>query len=122
MGLPSNLPELQPYLFSAAVIAFLLYRARRYRAIKRRLPELIKEGGVVVDVRSAGEFSAGSLPGSVNIPLGELSKRAGELNKEKPVILCCASGARSGAGAGILEKMGFKTVVNAGPWQNTLQN
>lgn len=116
----SDLGALKPYFLPAAVAAFLIFRVLRYRAVKRKLPQLVKEGAVVVDVRSPGEFASGSRPGSLNIPLGEISRRAKELDKEKPVILCCASGARSGAAAGILKSLGFRNVVNAGPWQNTL--
>ncbi len=111
---------MQPYFLPAAVVAYLVFRTMRLRGIKARLPMMIQNGGVVVDVRSTGEFAAGSRPGSVNIPLDELEKRAGELDKEKPVILCCASGARSGAALHILKRLGFKNVVNAGPWQNTI--
>ena len=120
MALPSNFGGFQPYILPAVVVIFLLMRHLRYKAVKRKLPQLIKEGALIVDVRSPGEFSAGSRPQSLNIPLDTLAQRAKELDKEKPVILCCASGARSGIAAGILKRQGFKTVVNAGPWQNTL--
>ena len=84
------------------------------------IPKLLENGGVVVDVRSAGEFSQGSCPGSINIPLNEIGARAKELDQNKPVILCCASGTRSGMAVGILKRSGFKNVINAGPWTNTV--
>ena len=110
----------QPYLLPAAVAAFLLFRHLRGRKVKSELPRLIKEGAIFVDVRTPGEFSSGARPGSLNIPLDSIEKRAGELDKEKTIILSCASGARSGVAVGLLKRRGFKKVLNAGSWQNTL--
>ncbi len=111
---------IKPYLIPAAFLAFLLYRQLRYRAVAGRLDGLAREGAVFVDVRTPAEFAAGSRPGAVNIPLDDLSRRAGELDKKKPVVLCCASGARSGMAARTLRSLGFNRVVDAGPWRNTL--
>ncbi len=115
-----GIETLQPYLIPAAIAVFLVYRALRQRAVRDHLPALLRAGGVVVDVRTPAEFAAGSSPGSLNIPLDELPARLLELDREKPVILCCASGARSGAAADILKAAGFRSVITAGPWQNTL--
>ena len=112
--------EIQPYLIPAAVAAFLLYRFLKFRGVRGKLPELARGGAVFVDVRTPAEHAAGSRPGSLNIPLDELERRAGELDRSKTIVLCCASGARSGVAASILKRKGF-TVINAGPWQNTLE-
>ncbi len=69
-------------------------------------------GAVVVDVRPAGEFETGHLPGARNIPIAEFEKRASELPSGKPVIVCCASGANSSRAAGILRKSGRQDVFN----------
>ncbi len=76
--------------------------------------EMIRAGAQVVDVRSPEEFRDGFFPGAINIPVNELGQRAGELKKDKGVVLYCASGARSGMGARILKQAGFTQVVNAG--------
>ena len=110
----------QPYLLPAGIVAFLIFRSLRFRLARGRLPGLAEAGAVFVDVRSPAEFAAGNRPGSVNIPLEEIGRRAAQLDKNKPVVLSCASGARSGVAAGILKGMGFRSVTNAGPWQNTL--
>jgi rhodanese-related sulfurtransferase len=115
-----NATDLQPYLLPAAIAAYFGWQFFKYRAVKARLPELLRRGAVVVDVRSPAEYSAGARPGSLNIPLGELEKRAGELEASKPVVVCCASGTRSAMAAALLARRGFKEVVNAGPWRNTL--
>jgi len=110
----------QSYLPIGAVAAWFGWRFLKFRSVKARLPELLSRGAVIVDVRSPAEYAAGARPGSLNIPLGELAGRAKALDASKPVIVCCASGTRSGMAAGILKSKGFKEVVNAGPWANTL--
>ena len=109
----------QNYGIAVLVLAFLGWRFLRFRGVKKALPELLKRGAVVVDVRSPEEFRSGSSPGSVNIPLGELERNLSRLDPAKPVVVCCASGARSAAASAILKKHGFQIVLNAGPWTNT---
>lgn len=81
------------------------------------LGELIQKGATIIDVRSKGEFQGGHLKGSINIPLKNLSDNLSKIRKDKPVITCCASGARSGAAKSILKANGFE-VYNAGAWTN----
>lgn len=78
--------------------------------------EKIKNGAVVIDVRSPGEFSMGHAKGSKNIPLQNIAKQASKL-KGKEVILVCRSGARAGQARAILAKNEIN-VHNAGAWQN----
>lgn len=51
---------------------------------------------LIVDVRDAKDIKAGTFPGAVNIPVGEVEKRIGELPKDKPAVFVCSTGARSG--------------------------
>ncbi len=75
----------------------------------------IAAGARVVDVRTPAEFKDGSYPGAVNIPVSLLPVRMHELEpKDKPVVLFCASGARSGQAARLLKQAGFTDVTNAG--------
>jgi phage shock protein E len=76
--------------------------------------EKIKAGAKVVDVRSPDEFRDGGYPGAVNIPVQDLGRRLAEIPKDKPVVLYCASGARSGMAARVLKQAGYADVVNAG--------
>lgn len=76
--------------------------------------EKIKAGAKVVDVRTPEEFRDGAYANAVNIPLSELPTRLAELDRAKSIVLYCASGARSGAGARVLRSAGFADVVNAG--------
>lgn len=108
------------YLIPALFVAFIIWRSFKFKKVKGMIPQMIKDGAVVVDVRTTAEFKVAANPNSINIPLNIIAAKALELDKNKPVILCCASGARSGAAVGILKGMGFQNVVNAGPWTNTL--
>jgi rhodanese-related sulfurtransferase len=67
---------------------------------------------IVLDIREPAEFAAGHLPNAKNIPVGDLEKRMGELPAAKPVLVCCASGARSGRAIGALRKAGREDVFN----------
>ena len=69
-------------------------------------------GAQLLDVRSPQEFAAGALPGAVNIPLGELRKRLGELNHSKPVYVYCGVGQRAWNACRILSQNGFVEVWN----------
>ncbi len=80
-------------------------------------------GALVLDVRDGAEFAAGHLPRARHVPLGELPARVGEFAKfkDKPVVVTCRSGARSGAACRALRKAGFTNVHNlkggVGAWQ-----
>jgi len=79
------------------------------------LKDKIQTGARLVDVRTPEEYKDGSYPGAINIPLAVLLVRSHELEpKDKPIVLFCASGARSGHGARLLKQAGFKDVINAG--------
>ncbi len=66
----------------------------------------------VLDVRSANEWSEGHLPGATHVPLGYLADRIGEIAAGKPVVVQCQSGGRSSIAASILERAGFRDVMN----------
>jgi rhodanese-related sulfurtransferase len=81
------------------------------------LGQKIKEGAQIIDVRTPDEFRAGHPKGAVNIPLDRLQSQLGKISKDKPVITCCRSGARSGMAADALKSAGYEA-YNGGPWQN----
>jgi rhodanese-related sulfurtransferase len=84
--------------------------------------ELIKNGAVILDVRSKTEYAGGHIKGSVNISVDALKNNLTELkNKNKPIITCCASGIRSASAKSILVANGFTQVYNGGGW-SSLQN
>ena len=81
--------------------------------------ELVKQGAIILDVRSKGEYASGHIKGSINIPVEQLSKNLNKLkDKNQHIITCCASGMRSASAKGILTANGFSTVHNGGAWQS----
>ncbi len=84
--------------------------------------ELIKQGAIILDVRSKGEFAGGHVKNAINIPVDQLGNNLSKLkDKNKCIVCCCASGMRSGTAKRILQSQGYKTVFNGGSW-NGLQN
>ncbi|HEX7951550.1 MAG TPA: rhodanese-like domain-containing protein [Burkholderiales bacterium] len=73
---------------------------------------LNRKDAVMIDVREPAEFSGGHAPHAKNIPVAQLEKRIGELEKFKnrPAVVICQSGARSHAATAILRKAGFAEV------------
>ena len=82
------------------------------------IENLVKNGAVVVDVRTPMEFMGGHVAGSINIPLQELPARIDEIRQLKqPLVLCCASGNRSGQATMYLREHGVEC-ENGGSWLN----
>ncbi len=84
------------------------------------IQEIIQSGNaVVIDVRTDLEFNTGHAPGSLNIPLHLLPLQAEKIRSfGKPIILCCASGARSGQAKQFLTAQGIGDCYNAGSWKD----
>ncbi|MGB0176405.1 MAG: rhodanese-like domain-containing protein [Owenweeksia sp.] len=84
--------------------------------------ELIENNkGTIVDVRTPAEFQEGHVAGSLNIPVQEINDRLDEVKSLKePLILCCASGNRSGMAAQMLSQKGVEC-YNGGSWLNVNQ-
>jgi phage shock protein E len=71
----------------------------------------------IVDVRSAAEYKSGHVKGSVNIPLQNIGSSVAKLKAKEPIVLCCASGNRSGQATSILKGQGLAEVYNGGSWR-----
>lgn len=76
--------------------------------------ELVKNGALLIDVRTPGEYAGGHIKNAVNIPLDILNAKSANLKKDQPVIVYCASGARSSMAKKLLTKNGFSVVYNGG--------
>mgnify|MGYP003297493226 CR=1 FL=1 len=78
---------------------------------------LVKNGAIILDVRSKGEFAGGHIKNAVNIPVHQLQNSLTQLkDKNKTIITCCASGMRSSSAKSILQKNGYTEVYNGGGW------
>ncbi|MBX3239118.1 MAG: rhodanese-like domain-containing protein [Chitinophagaceae bacterium] len=82
------------------------------------LNNAIKEGAFLVDVRTPGEFSSGTVHGAVNIPLDRITAELAKFKGKKNIVVFCRSGSRSSQAKGLLEQKGFQNVVNGGTWTN----
>jgi rhodanese-related sulfurtransferase len=116
-----NFPEIfQKYWPFMALCLWFGYKWWNSRRVIALLPDLKKAGATLVDVRSAAEFAGANAPGTINIPLQELGGRLSEIPRSAPVVLCCASGTRSGMASLLLKKNGYQNVYNIGAWSKFL--
>ncbi|MDD3722308.1 MAG: rhodanese-like domain-containing protein [Lutibacter sp.] len=82
------------------------------------IEEYLKEGAVVIDVRTVEEFREGHVKGSKNMVLNAIPSKVVEIKKtNRKVIAVCRSGARSGQATSFLKRQGIDA-INGGPWQN----
>ncbi len=100
-------------------------KARHDAIANTKLPpeavaKLIRNGALVVDVRSKIEARIGSVPGATKIPLLTLKRRADELPRERNIVLFCGTGARAGKAKEVLDAGGFKA-FNGGSYKEVLK-
>lgn len=70
--------------------------------------DAIPEGAQIIDVREVAEHQAGAIPGAVNIPLGQLRGRLGELDRSRELVVSCQVGLRGYLAERILKQNGFR--------------
>jgi phage shock protein E len=101
----------------AVIAAFLIFRQMSLVS-SNAAKQYLRSGALVIDVRGSDEYASGHLPGTVNIPLGELSARIGKVSPEKNrvILLHCLSGGRSGMAAGTLKSLGYTNAYNLGSY------
>jgi rhodanese-related sulfurtransferase len=68
---------------------------------------LVEEGAQLIDVRADHEWEAGRIPGARHVPLPELDRRTGEIERDRPVVLYCRGGNRSTMAAEVLAASGY---------------
>lgn len=85
-----------------------------------QIPALMKDGALVVDVRTAAEFAGGHIEGAVNIPYSIVASGIQEYqtDKSRPVIVYCHSGARAGVAKKLLHDAGYTNVINGGGYSS----
>ncbi|MGH2553286.1 MAG: rhodanese-like domain-containing protein [Chitinophagaceae bacterium] len=87
-----------------------------------KIKTALRHGAIVIDVRTPQEFDQGKVPDSINIPVDRIAANADRIkNMNRPVVLCCASGARSSNASTILKGKGLKDVYNGGSWYHVLK-
>lgn len=73
---------------------------------------LVESGAIIIDVRGRDEYEFGHLKGAINIPLGELRQRIGEIPNDRPVYLHCRTSQRSYNAIMALKGRGFDNIIN----------
>ncbi len=87
-----------------------------------KIRQALRDGAVIIDLRTAYEFDQGHIPRALNIPIDRIRAsiaRIRDLNK--PVILCCSNGTHCLEASGILRNAGITGVYNGGSWQQLLR-
>ena len=104
-----------PVLIALVVVGFFILRQRGAVSVAEAR-RYLKEGALLVDVRTVGEFQAGSVPGAVNVPLSELpdAMSARSPDKNRVLLVHCQSGGRSAIAALKLRSAGYTRVFNVG--------
>ena len=107
-------------VFVIAIVVFIAFYGLKWLSFVS--PETARKnlasGALVVDVRTAREFTSGHLPGAINIPLGELraTVRQKVPDKNQPLLLHCLSGGRSAIAVRQLRGLGYASVFNLGSY------
>ncbi len=103
------------------VMAFvtILFLLKRSGQISRKDAKAhLQNGAIVIDVRSPAEFSSGHLPSAVNLPMDQIERALPQRVKDrnKPLLLHCHSGMRSGVARKKLQTLGYTNVYNLGSY------
>ena len=103
-------------LVIAAIVAVIFMMKKSGQISAKDALEKLRNGALVIDVRSPGEFSSGHLPKAINIPLDEIETALQKRVKDKNqmLLLHCASGMRSGMAKSKLIGMGYTNAFNLG--------
>ena len=83
---------------------------------KKQIQEFVDKGAIIIDVRTKSEWDNGHIKNAKHMPLDQLKNQVAKIKKmKKPVITCCASGARSGQATQILKSNNIDA-INGGGW------
>lgn len=89
---------------------------------KSKIKNALRNGAIVIDVRTPQEFDRGKVPESINIPVDRITANAERIKgMNRPVIFCCASGNRSSNAVNIMKEKGLKDVYNGGSWVSVIK-
>jgi rhodanese-related sulfurtransferase len=114
----SNILPIFTAVFSGTMLLWSFF-GNRFRGVKEvdtvaALQLINHKDAIVLDVREPNEYASGHVLNSKHIPLGKLKERMGELEKykDRPVVVVCRSGNRSGTACFLLGKQGFAQAFN----------
>ena len=105
-------------LIVVAAIALFLMVSKAGQISAKDAIGYLKNGALVIDVRTAGEFNSGHLTNAINIPLDQIATAVPERVKDKSQVLLlhCASGMRNGMAQKKLNSLGYTNAFNLGSY------
>jgi phage shock protein E len=86
-------------------------------ALTPKPPAALPENALLIDVRSPVEFAGGSIHGAINIPVNQIElirAHKPKIEFNRPIVVFCASGMRSGLAKRQLQSLGYEQVLNGG--------
>lgn len=110
-------------MIAIAALGSLLLFKRRGRISAQAAREYLRTGALVIDVRSAGEFTSGHLPTAVNIPLSEIESviTRKTTDRSQVLLLHCQSGLRSAEAKKKLRALGYANTFDLGSYARAAQ-
>lgn len=110
-------------LIATIVVAVFLLLRRGMQIPKKAALAYFRNGALVIDVRSAGEFTAGHLARAINIPLSEIESVTTRkvTDKNQVLLLHCQNGTRSSEATRKLRELGYTNVYNLGSYDRAAQ-
>jgi rhodanese-related sulfurtransferase len=107
-----------PALILIALLLVFLWVKRSGQIQVKKAAAYLKNGAMLVDVRTSGEFASGHLPNAVNVPLSGIESTLPRLvpDKHRVLLLHCQSGMRSGVAQKNISRMGYTQVFNLGSY------
>jgi phage shock protein E len=110
-------------LIAFIVVAGFLLLRRGMQIPKKAATAYLRNGAVVIDVRSAGEFTAGHLAKAINIPLSEIESVTARKvrDKNQVLLLHCQNGKRSSEATRKLKELGYTNAYNLGSYDRAAQ-
>jgi len=105
-----------PVLITVAIVTVFILLKKSGEISTAAAHAHLKNGALIIDVRSSGEFNSSHLPEAINIPLDEieitLPRRV--MDKNQVLLLHCLSGTRSGIAKSKFKRLGYVNVFNLG--------
>jgi phage shock protein E len=100
------------------IILVFYWLRRRGQISEQDARTHLKNGGLLVDVRTPAEFNSGHLPDAINVPLDQIEMKLPPRVKDKnqAILLHCQSGMRSGMAMKTLKSLGHANVFNLGSY------
>ncbi len=106
------------FIFIGILVLYGIYKIYQQVNIVKDLDQLVAKGAIIIDVRTAKEFSENHMDNAINMSLGTIRERYIELDTSKTYITCCSHGLRSIKAASLLKERGIKRVYNGGVWSD----